>query len=111
MTDDSCSLIFDIALRCNYTCARTIQHSRKSTGSEPMSTPATSAPPLADILIVDDNPNNLRLLQAILSAERYEVRAATSGRRALAVAQTAAPDLVMLDITMPEMDGYEVCRQ
>src|SRR5688572_27937229 len=61
--------------------------------------------------MVDDNPNNMRLLQAILTAERYEVRASTSWRRALAVTTMSPPDLIMLDITMPEMDGYEVCRQ
>jgi serine/threonine protein kinase len=64
-----------------------------------------------EILIVDDYPVNLRLLQELLLAENYEVRAATSGAWALSSAQANPPDLVMLDITMPEMDGYEVCRR
>jgi CheY-like chemotaxis protein len=64
-----------------------------------------------DIVIVDDTPANLDLLAAILRDGGYDVRVANSGRRALRVAQAHPPDLVMLDIQMPEMDGYEVCRQ
>ena len=64
-----------------------------------------------DILIVDDNPVNLDLLSNMLMDRIYRVRVATNGRRALAAARSRPPDLVMLDINMPEMDGYEVCRQ
>src|SRR5690349_14898572 len=64
-----------------------------------------------DILVVDDNPVNLDLLSNMLLDRAYRVRVATNGRRALAAARSRAPDLVMLDINMPEMDGYEVCRQ
>lgn len=64
-----------------------------------------------DILIVDDNPINLNLLSSMLFDRKYHVRVATSGRRALAATRSCLPDLVMLDITMPEMDGYEVCQQ
>jgi len=64
-----------------------------------------------DILIVDDNPVNLNLLSSMLTERNYRIRVATSGRRALSGAQLSAPDLIMLDINMPEMDGYEVCRQ
>jgi CheY-like chemotaxis protein len=64
-----------------------------------------------DILVVDDNPVNLDLLSNMLLDRNYRVRVATNGRRALAAARSRAPDLVMLDINMPEMDGYEVCRQ
>jgi diguanylate cyclase (GGDEF)-like protein len=64
-----------------------------------------------DILIVDDNPVNLDLLSGMLLDRGYRVRVATNGRRAISAARSAIPDLVMLDINMPEMDGYEVCRQ
>ncbi len=63
----------------------------------------------AEILIVDDTPENLDLLSDMLK-DRFRVRAATSGRRALATARTYAIDLVLLDVDMPEMNGYEVCR-
>lgn len=64
----------------------------------------------AEILIVDDTPANLDLLMGMLK-DRFRVRAATSGRRALATARTYAIDLVLLDVDMPEMNGYEVCRE
>lgn len=63
------------------------------------------------ILVVDDNPANLRLLTQILSEHGYHVRAAASGPRALASIGLDPPDMVLLDIRMPEMDGYEVCRR
>ncbi len=73
---------------------------------------ATSKPTAkGDILIVDDNPVNLDLLSGMLLDRGFRVRVATNGRRALSAAKSATPDLVMLDINMPEMDGYEVCRQ
>lgn len=64
----------------------------------------------ADILIVDDKPDNLRLLSTMLSDRGYAVRKAINGKMALASAQTEAPDLILLDIRMPEMDGFEVCE-
>jgi diguanylate cyclase (GGDEF)-like protein len=64
----------------------------------------------AEILIVDDTPANLDLLSGMLK-DRFRVRAAMSGRRALATARTFAVDLVLLDVDMPEMNGYEVCRE
>ena len=67
--------------------------------------------PRADILVVDDNPANIELLVAILGSHGYRCRVANSGARALAAARADVPDLVMLDIAMPGMDGYEVCRQ
>jgi diguanylate cyclase (GGDEF)-like protein len=63
-----------------------------------------------EILIVDDTPANLDLLSRMLK-DRFRVRAATSGRRALATARTYAIDLVLLDVDMPEMNGFEVCRE
>ncbi len=61
------------------------------------------------ILIVDDTPANLRLLSQMLSEQGYGVRAVTSGARALASVQAAPPDLILLDIKMPGMNGYNVC--
>lgn len=65
----------------------------------------------ADILIVDDTPENLRLLSLMLSKRGYHVRKSLGGKAAIVSAQTVAPDLILLDIMMPEMDGYEVCQQ
>jgi DNA-binding response OmpR family regulator len=65
---------------------------------------------IATVLIVDDTPANLSLLSSMLLERGFIVKVATHGRRALAIAEETKPDLVMLDITMPEMDGYEVCR-
>lgn len=65
----------------------------------------------ADILIVDDTPANLNVLSAILGKFGYRVRPAINGALALKAAQKAAPDLILLDVQMPGMDGYEVCRQ
>lgn len=63
------------------------------------------------ILAVDDTPASLKLLSDILNAEGYEVRAAINGELALHSAINNPPELVLLDIRMPEMDGFEVCRQ
>lgn len=64
-----------------------------------------------DILIVDDTPANLRLLSQMLTQRGHHVRAVTSGPRALASAQMSLPNLILLDIKMPEMNGYEVCER
>ena len=61
------------------------------------------------MLIVDDIPTNVRLLEARLTAEYYEVRTASSGRQALDICATSEIDIVLLDVMMPEMDGFEVC--
>jgi putative two-component system response regulator len=63
------------------------------------------------ILAVDDTPDSLRLLTDLLTAEGYEVRSAISGALALHAAALNPPELILLDICMPEMDGYEVCRR
>lgn len=63
------------------------------------------------ILIVDDTPANLRLLARILADANYIVRPAKDGKSALASAKSAPPDLILLDVMMPEMDGYEVCEK
>jgi PAS domain S-box-containing protein len=64
-----------------------------------------------NILAVDDIADNLRLLSSILTARGYKVSKAISGQMALKAAQRLLPDLILLDINMPDMDGYEVCRQ
>ncbi len=65
----------------------------------------------SSILIVDDVPANLNLLTGILKQHGYKVRPAPSGSLALEAARYAPPDLILLDIHMPEMDGFEVCRR
>lgn len=65
----------------------------------------------SDILIVDDLADNLRVLSDTLSGEGHRVRAVRSGSMALLGARTAPPDVILLDIRMPVMDGFEVCRQ
>jgi two-component system NtrC family sensor kinase len=64
-----------------------------------------------DILIVDDSLPNLRTLSALLAEQGYKVRGARDGSTALMIAQGRAPDLILLDIRMPGMDGYQVCRR
>ena len=64
-----------------------------------------------DILIVDDTLENLRLLSTMLIKQGYNVRKAINGKMALTAVQTVVPDLILLDIMMPEMDGYEVCQR
>lgn len=64
-----------------------------------------------NILVVDDTPDNLRLLSAMLTAQDYEVRKALNGKMALTACQMVLPDVILLDINMPGMDGYEICQQ
>jgi len=66
---------------------------------------------IPDILIVDDVPANLKVLADILKSEGYKVRPVPNGTMALQVALKEKPDLILLDIMMPDMDGYEVCRR
>ncbi|MFC1849498.1 response regulator [candidate division CSSED10-310 bacterium] len=62
------------------------------------------------ILVVDDTPANIALICGLLNAQ-YQTKVATNGQKALSIAQSERPpDLILLDIRMPEMDGYEVCR-
>ncbi|RUP28182.1 MAG: response regulator, partial [Curvibacter sp.] len=98
-------------------------------GALPAATAATSGPqpsgpatqggiPVAEpskekpvVLVVDDTPENLSLMSAVLK-DHYKVRVASKGERALQIAQaTPSPDIILLDVMMPEMDGYEVCRR
>ena len=66
---------------------------------------------VSKILIVDDTPHNIDVLSATLADEHCELMAATSGARALELAARGRPDLVLLDVMMPGMDGFEVCRR
>ena len=63
------------------------------------------------ILIVDDNPTNVKVLQTRLVAEGYEVVTAADGEEGLAAAKQQIPDLILLDVMMPKLDGFEVCRR
>ena len=65
----------------------------------------------ARILVVDDVPTNIRLLEAKLEVEYYQVLTANDGEEALAVVAAEDPDLILLDVMMPGIDGYEVCRR
>ena len=70
--------------------------------------PHDSAP---TILVVDDTPQNVKLLVEILKAQQYNVVTADGGAAGLQAVETHAPDLILLDIMMPDIDGYEVCRR
>ncbi|HIB42905.1 MAG TPA: response regulator [Nitrospina sp.] len=63
------------------------------------------------ILIVDDNPTNLYVLPKTLEEEDYEVMIANNGEDALEIAAKFIPNLILLDVMMPEMDGFETCRK
>ena len=65
----------------------------------------------ANILVVDDTPENLRLLVGVLNEKGYQTRPVPHGKLAISAAQLNPPDLILLDILMPDMDGYEVCAQ
>jgi DNA-binding response OmpR family regulator len=66
---------------------------------------------IAKILVVDDEPHMVKLVQANLQAAGYEVVSATGGNEALHAAESEMPDLIILDIMLPGVDGYEVCRR
>src|SRR3954462_5373445 len=65
----------------------------------------------ARILVVDDIPANVKLLEARLSAEYFDVLTASSGAEALAISARAECDIILLDVMMPDMDGFELCRR
>jgi CheY-like chemotaxis protein len=71
----------------------------------------TPEKPLASVLVVDDGIENLRLLSELLGAQGYEVRAVTTGRQALQAVEHDPPDLILLDVNMPGMNGHAVCRR
>ena len=63
------------------------------------------------ILVVDDNPANVEILQMRLEAQGYEIKTATDGEEALTAVREHKPDLILLDVMMPKLDGIEVCRR
>jgi CheY-like chemotaxis protein len=69
----------------------------------------TEAP--ATILVVDDEPTNVAILESVLASAGYHLASARNGREALTILAQGPPALVLLDIVMPEIDGFEVCRQ
>jgi putative two-component system response regulator len=76
----------------------------------PRATPAAPAT-RGTVMVVDDNPTNLKLMEEMLRSGGYQVRSFPRGRMALAAAIDEPPDLILLDINMPEMSGYEVCER
>jgi PleD family two-component response regulator len=74
-----------------------------------MATP--TIPSAGDVLVVDDNRVNVGLLTGILQKRHYAVRNATEGQQALDLMRAAPAEIVLLDIRLPGMDGYEICRQ
>ena len=75
-----------------------------------MAHPSASSGRTKLVLAADDNPNNLRLLQAILESQGYAFVGVASGSECLDVMQQHSPDLVILDVEMPGLDGFETCR-
>jgi putative two-component system response regulator len=73
--------------------------------------PETNSAPLARVLVVDDNEQNLELLDALLTVKGYEVIKARNGVEALKMVEEAPPHIILLDVLMPVMDGYETCRR
>src|SRR5260221_4669309 len=63
------------------------------------------------ILIVDDDIDSLKLIGLMLQRQGYDISAASAGAQAISKASTESPDLIILDVMMPDMDGYEVCRR
>jgi len=79
--------------------------------TDTVSAPENEVKEPARILLVDDNTTNLQLLHETLDGQGYKLLIAKNGKTALAIAAKARPSLILLDIMMPEMDGYEVCRR
>lgn len=71
----------------------------------------TQLTPRSSVLIVDDLPNNVRLLSIMLTEKGYQVRKAINGQMALNTVRSLIPDLILLDINMPDLNGYQVCEQ
>ena len=83
---------------------------KPASANGPTGDTALASPP-ATILVIDDNLANLRLLTDVLSSRNFTVHEAANGPAGLEMAANLLPDIILLDISMPEMDGFEVCRQ
>jgi DNA-binding response OmpR family regulator len=77
----------------------------------PASQPSPASPSTSRILVADDNPQGAELLEAYLAEEDYEVRIAADGEETLRLVRQWRPDLILLDIMMPKISGFEVCKQ
>lgn len=91
----------------HYSNSLSIQTAADPTDFKTASAPATTG----NILVVDDIADNLRVLSGTLSEHGYQVRCAKNGKMALMAVQKMQPDIILLDVKMPEMDGYEVCQK
>src|SRR3954466_4262606 len=83
---------------------------RRQTMLELRPAPPASAAPPSTILVVDDNPVNLQVLVRTLDGRGHRILAARNGRAALEIARRVQPDIVLLDVMMPDMGGFEVCK-
>src|SRR3954466_4535782 len=83
----------------------------RSRSSSPQVAQMSEGPDVVTVLAVDDQAQNLRLLDAVLSPRGYRVLTASSGAKALAILDESDVDLLLLDVLMPDMDGYEVCQR
>src|SRR4051812_37307757 len=92
------------------TCSKSLLPGEVMTFSDSLA-PATGTSVSPRIMAIDDTPENLNLLMNMLGDNGFEVLALPSGPLALSAAERMPPDLVLLDITMPGMDGYEVCER
>jgi two-component system alkaline phosphatase synthesis response regulator PhoP len=75
----------------------------------PQSDPATSQP--ARVLIAEDNPQNAELVEAYLGEREFEIRIASDGEQTLQMVRAWRPDLILLDVMMPKISGFEVCKR
>ena len=66
---------------------------------------------IGSVLVIDDEERNVELIEAMLATDDYQIRKALSGREALQIVERWSPDVILLDVMMPEMDGFEVCRR
>ena len=105
----------DVAELDRYLAARQRSHQENQVAEQqPLSrrrTRRVSREMNSRILVVDDTPANIQALAAILKERGYQISVATNGRQALEVLARVQPDLILLDVMMPEMDGFETCRR
>jgi len=86
-----------------------MEPSSQPTAARPQ--PGATPPPLPRVLIADDNPQGVELLEAYLSESDYDIRTAADGEETLRQVRDWHPDLILLDIMMPKISGFEVCKR